>query len=346
VPAGPPIRTVTFTVDPSMYASPYLRPRDVYGDLDRVVRTDLFYHYATPICAQRWLDVCEDPAYGHVALLDRLREVAPLVAEALREDAGGRRGLELWSLGPGDGSVDERLLEGLAGGWDVSSYVGLDFSFELLRRSVSRIANAPGLPRDLAVRALCGDFTDLGSVDAAPRDPEAVRLFALTGFTLGNYSETDLLRNIGRLMAEGDYLFLDVRLHDLGPLPGDPAAPPPDEDGTRARYDLDSVRRFVLGPLEVATTVEPSSVSVAFDRVRGLTVVPNALNLVIYCTGLDATMRLTGERVRRDRVDLAVTTSYHLPDLAAWLQGSGFTTVWHGRAGEVGFFLLRRRGGA
>ncbi|MCG6987189.1 MAG: hypothetical protein LJF06_03235, partial [Gemmatimonadetes bacterium] len=83
-------RAVTFVVDPSMYGARYAPPREVYGNLDRVVRPDLYYHYSTPICAQRWLDVCEDPAYGHGALLDRVTEIMPEVTAALRADSGGR----------------------------------------------------------------------------------------------------------------------------------------------------------------------------------------------------------------------------------------------------------------
>ena len=335
-------RSVAFLVDPSMYAEAYAPPRDVYGDLDRVIRTDLYYHYSTPICAQRWLDVCEDPAYGHKALLDRVRDVMPRVVAALREDGGGRSAVELCSLGPGDGSVDERMLEGLAEGFSVRGYTGLDFSFELLRRSVHRLAQSPDLPQDLSIRAVCGDFTDLSAVTLGARAPDAFRVFGLTGFTFGNYPETDLLRNIGGLMEEGDYLFFDARLHGLGPLPDDLAPVQSATERTQTSYDVASVRSFVTGPLEVATTQSGAPAAVSYELARSLTTIPNALNLVIYCTGLDATLRLTGERIRRDRVDLAVTTSYHLPDLVAWIRGSGFTLVWDRSVGDVAFFLLRK----
>jgi hypothetical protein len=54
-------------------------------------------------------------------------------------------------------------------------------------------------------------------------------------------------------------------------------------------------------------------------------------------------VRLTGERVRRERLDLAVTTLYHLPSLARWLASSTeFESVWWRDAGGVAFFLLRR----
>jgi len=335
-------RPVTFVVDPSMFGGGYAPPREVYGDLDRVVRTDLYYHYATPICAQRWMDVCDDPAYGHRDLLAAVEGAMPEVVGALRADSGGKARAELCSLGPGDGSVDERMLRGLSRGFALDGYTGLDFSFELLRRAVHRIAYAEGLPEDLAIRAVCGDFTDLGAVELAPPRAGTVRVFALTGFTFGNYAEDRLLGNIAGLMAEGDYLFLDARLHRFGPLPADPAALDAALEGTRTSYDAGSVRRFVLGPVEVATTADEGSLRVSFEVVRSLTAVPHAVNLVLYCTGLDAVLRLTGERVRRERLDLAVTTAYHLPELEAWLGRSGFTPVWRRSDHDMAFFLLRR----
>ncbi len=325
-----------------MYGDDYAPPREVYGDLDRVVRPDLYYHYSTPICAQRWLDVCEDPRYGHGALLIRVGEIMPEVTAALRADAGGRTRVALCSLGPGDGSVDERILEGLAAGLDLVSYTGLDFSFELLRRCVHRIACAPRLPEPMSIHAICGDFTDLGTVALPPHPEGVIRVFALTGFTFGNYPEDRLLQDIRRLMKEGDYLLMDARLHAAGPLPeeGAPLAVPGIE--MSEHYDAGTVRRFVLGPVEVATTAVVEDVDVSFELSRARTDIPNALRLVIYCTGLDATMRLTGERIYRERLELAVTTSYRLPDLMAWLEGSGLTTVWQGNGDEVAFFLLRR----
>jgi hypothetical protein len=325
-----------------MYGADYAPPREVYGELDRVVRPDLYYHYSTPICAQRWLDVCEDPAYGHAALLGHVAGMMPEITESLRGDSGSAPRAELCSLGPGDGSVDERILEGLSRAFDLVAYTGLDFSFELLRRCVHRLAYAPGLPEHLPIQAVCGDFTDLGSVTLPERRPNAVRVFALTGFTFGNYAEDRLLADIGRLMAEGEYLLLDARLHALGPLPDETALPAVRSGGASTHYDVGAVRRFVLGPVEVATQAATDDIEVSFEMARTLTTIPNAVNLVIYCSGLNTTMRLTGQPIRRERLDLAVTTAYHLPDLTSWFTGSGFTTVWRGSAGDVAFFLLRR----
>mgnify|MGYP001604354108 CR=1 FL=1 len=342
VPGSHESRAVTFLVDSTMYGPGYAPPRGVYGDLERVVRTDLYYHYSTFVCAQRWLDVCADPGYGHGALLDRVSRVMPQVARALRADSGAKGRVALCSLGPGDGTVDERMLRGLSSTFELASYTGLDFSFELLRRTMNRLAGASGLPGDLPLRAICGDFTGMESFPVGEGDPETVRLFALTGFTFGNYPEASLLERIGGLMGRGDYLFLDARLHGFGPLPADVPALARDPKDLLASYDLESVRRFVFGPVEVATLATASDVEIGFELARSLTSVPNALNLVIYCAGLDTQLRLTGERVLRDRLDLAVTTSYHFPDLSPWFAGTGFATVWHATAADTAFFLLRR----
>lgn len=333
-------RPVTFLVDPTLIAAGPALPREVYGHLERVVRTDLYYHYATPVCAQRWLDVCADPAYGHRGLLEAVRGAMPEVAAKLGVEVSARR-LVFCSLGPGDGSVDEHMLLALAPSFDGLSYVGLDSSFDLLRYAARRLSTAPELPDDLSITAVCGDFTGVRALPV-PRAPGSVRLFALTGFTLGNYPEPALLAGIEALMEEGDYLFLDARLHPFGPLPEDLGTFGRARGDLLASYDLESVRRFVFGPVEVATTAVVSDVRFGYELSRRLTAVPNALNLVLHCTGLDTTLRLTGERVRRERLDLAVTTSYHLPDLAAWLAGFGLATIWQGTADGMAFFLLRK----
>ncbi len=136
---------VTFLVDPSMCDGQNALPRDVYGQLDTVVRTDLHYHYSTPVCAHRWLAVCDDDAYGHGALLARLERALPSLISALRADRGESVPMSLVSLGPGDGALDELMLRALDATLDVEEYLGLDYSFELLRRSTHRLTHARGL---------------------------------------------------------------------------------------------------------------------------------------------------------------------------------------------------------
>jgi len=329
---------VTFTVDATMYGSHNAVPGAVYADLERAVRPDLRYHYANPICAQRWLDVCADPAYGHDRLLASIDAALGELVGAL----GASEPVAVVSLGPGDGSVDERVLRGLAAGPGVRGYCGIDFSFELLRRAVHRIAAAERIDGAFPIRAVCADFTDVQPRGIPEPPPGAPRLFTLTGFTLGNYREAELIESIGTLMREGDHLFLDARLHPFAALPPDLSGLV-HSAGLCESYDLPTVRRFVFGPAEVATLATADDVRIAISVDRSMTVVPDAINLVIHCTGLDSSMRLTGAPVRRDRLDLAVTTRYRLEALAAWLEDAGFEATWRTEADDVAFLMLRRR---
>jgi hypothetical protein len=333
---------VTFLVDSSMFGKRNALPREIYGDLDRVVRTDLRYHYSGSVCAHRWLDVCDDPAYGHCDLMDRLDEVLPDLLAVLLSDSACQSNISVTSLGPGDGSVDERILRNLDQEIRLDSYCGLDFSFDLLRRAVHRIAGAKGFRSDFPIRAVCGDFTDLTEVIPGNSATSCIRMFTMTGLTLGNYRESALLGRIRTLMGAGDYLFLDARLHDLGECPDKRDLSLSELDATIGSYNRSSVKRFVFGPVEVATLATADDVEIGYDVTRGLTVVPNALNVVIYCTGLNTRMRLTGESVERDRLDLAVTTMYNHPDLLSWFGSSGFSTLWHRDIGGMAVFLLKR----
>lgn len=336
--------SVSFLVDPTMYQGVNAFPGGPYSDLDQVVRADLFYHYSSPICAQRWLDVCEDPVYGHGDLLARLDKAIPGLVEALGSDRKTTSSIRVTSLGPGDGAVDENLLLGLDRDFDIESYRGLDFSFDLLRRATHRLASARGFRKTFPIQMVCGDFTGVESSLARNGDRSGRQLFCLTGFTMGNYREDDLLESIDSLMKPGDYLLLDARLHDAGAITKDRFEAFQASEDVSGHYDIDTVRRFVFGPVEVATTASSDDVEISFEVARSLTVVPNALNLVIYCKGLDTTLRLTGERVRRDRLDLAVTSTYHLPDLLRWFTTTGFDTVWYEDFHDAAFFLLRKNG--
>jgi len=334
-------RRVSLTVDPEMVDAAAGPPREIYGNVDALVRPDLRHHYATPLGAQRWLDVCADPRYGHASLLEKVERALPSLAGALNHSEA-LHGLALTSLGPGDGSVDERILRGLGCVFAVSSYCAVDSSLELLLRSLRRIVQADGLPASMDVHGVLGDIRGVTDMPRTAAGALAARLLVLTGFTLGNYAEGELLQGIRALMEPGDHLLLDARLHAFGPLPRDLAGLRRSNGRIFGSYDLPSVRRFVFGPLEVATTATVDDVTVDFDLTRSVTEVPNALNLLIHCRDLDTVVRLTGERITRDRLDLAVTTLYHLPDLLTWLAGTGLEPIWHRVDDDGAFFLVRR----
>lgn len=333
---------VRFLVAPSAWDGREAAQREVYDDLDRLVRPDLQNHYSTPLCARRWLDVCEDPGYGHGALIDRTAAALPQVIAALRADRGANLHIALTSLGPGDGALDEPVLRALDREGLLESYCGIDSSFELLRRAVRRFADVNLFRTPFPVTAICGDFGGLGPDMLEPPRPPSVRLFTLTGLTLGNHRENELLGVVRAAMEESDYLLIDARLHSLGAHPDAAALAPGVRSALLGSYDLASQRRFVFGPLEVATLATERDVGFGYELAHRQTVVPSALNIVVFCTGLSTTMRFTGEAVRRDRLDLGITTLYHLPDLTAWLRSTCFAPVWHGVTDGIALFLLKR----
>jgi hypothetical protein len=333
---------VTFTVDPTMYGELYAPPLEVYGNLDRVVRPDLHYHYSSPVCAQRWLNVCDDPAYGHQRLLQQVEAVFPEMLSTLRRRRPTSTLVHLVSLGPGDGTLDLQMLRSLEEEFSISSYCALDFSFDLLRRAVNRIAGGDGFRDAFPINAICGDFTDVSPTRICPSEDGANRIFALTGFTLGNYNEDGLIRGISELMGPGDHLFVDARLHRFGPLPKGAPMPELASDAWSGSYDIPSVRGFVFGPVEMATEARAEDADIAFELSRVLTTVPGAVNVSIHCRNLDTRMRLTGEPISRPRLDLAVTTAYDFPGLQTWFAGTGLSLEWSGTTGDVGFFLLRK----
>lgn len=326
-----------------MYADHNALPRVIYGDLDRVARPDLHYHYSGTLCAHRWLDVCCDPAYGHATLLRRIRTVFPSLIQALLADGDDIPCISFVSLGPGDGSLDEEMLRRIDEAVPLSSYCALDFSFELLRLAINRMVRANGFRGPFSIQAVCGDFTELGGelADGVSEEGCGARLFGLTGFTLGNYGEEDLLERIAGLMGANDYLFLDARLHRLGSGRAERVLTEDERSDTLRNYDLPSVRRFVFGPVEMATLATSEEVEIDFDLLQTPGSIPGAMQVLIYCKGLESRLRLTGEPVRRERLDLAVTTLYHYPDLLTRLVEIGFSLVWHQDVDGVAMILLR-----
>jgi len=332
---------ISFSVDPAMYlAGASGAAARVHDDHQALVRPDLGNHYSGAVCAGRWIALCDDPEFGHAALVELIDRTCATVMEAMHADSGSSVGRPLISLGSGDGEVDLRILRGIEARGGANLYCCLDSSFELLRVALGRVARSEGLPRGLPIRAHCADFTRLADPCALPGAEPAGRLFALTGFTLGNHDESALLKGISTLMSARDYLLVDARLHDFLDGGEIPDLPESVRQSVVERFELESVKRFVFGPLEVATLARVEDVGFEFEITNEVTVVPKALNILISCTGLETKMRLTGEPVRRSRVELAVTTLYRYVDLQRWFLASGYRIVWHQRFGDVGLFLL------
>ncbi len=334
---------VTFEVDPSMYNGS--RPsglRELSTSLEGIVRTDLRYHYSGPICAQRWISLCGDPEYGHLRLVALIDAALPELIKAAMEDAGDLTAIDFVSLGPGNGAIDHRILRRLQADLLLRDYYCLDSSFELLCYAVKQILRSKAL-QDLKIHATCGDFTQVRKLGPDANAKGHTRLFALTGFTLGNFKEDELLTQISPLMSGQDYLLLDARLHHLNAWDGERKLNSREKSALQGHYQPESVKRFVFGPVETTTYAKWKDVQIEYEVAPKRTSVPGAVRIVIFCKSLDTITRLTGKRIRMQRLDLASTTLYGYSELASWLESKGFRLVWRAKTAAVGLFLLRHR---
>jgi hypothetical protein len=116
-----------------------------------------------------------------------------------------------------------------------------------------------------------------------------------------------------------------------------------EKSALQGHYQPESVKRFVFGPVEATTYAKWKNVRIEYEIAPKRTTVPGAVRIVIFCKSLDTTMRLTGKRIRKQRLDLASTTLYGYSELASWLESKGFRLVWRAKDAAVGLFLLRRR---
>lgn len=331
-------RPVEFVVDPSMYErGPEVEPTDGLHGVGSVGRLDLRHHFIGPTCAEYWMALCQAPEYGHRKLIELIDASCPAMLYPIK--ANGTP-VTLVSLGPGDGELDLMLLRHLEARLNLDCYCCVDFSFDLLRHAVRRVSCTPELTTSFPIRAVCGDFTRLVSSPGAQDGTS--NLFALTGYTLGNYSEGDLLGRVRALMKPRDWLLVDARLHDLRGYDGNRAIEDDERERLTRAYALPLSNRFAFGPVEIATTATPADVAFGYDVCRRVTVVPNALNVVTFCTGLKTTLRVTGEPVERARLDLGSTTLYRLEDLLGWFEVVHLTPCWHIAEDSTALFLLKR----
>jgi hypothetical protein len=327
-----------------MYAEgDYTAPDSIYSNLDKVVKVDLQYHFSGPIGASYWIKLCQLPEYGHPALVELIDTTLGEVICALLGIVPQMGTLNLVSLGPGDGEIDIRLLGNLENRLSLDCYYCLDSSFELLRHAVNRVLKSKILKTKFRIKAICCDFTQRKSFVPDCGSDLSVNLFSLTGFTLGNYNEVRLLGGIAAGMSPRDFLFLDARLHSLESCGEERELTHMDKLSLLNSYSQEMVNRFVFGPVEVATTSNATDVNFDYEVCNRITVVPKALNVIICCGELRTRMRLTGELVERNRLELAATTLYSYPELLKWFPTAGFQVVWHKNTGSIGLFLLRKK---
>ncbi len=193
--------------------------------------------------------------------------------------------------------------------------------------------------KKIKLKAIHGDFFELVQYKKIFDHDAIPNLFSLLGFTFGNYNEAEFIGKIKEGMGLGDFLLLDARLHDL-------------ELGEKLTieqksvlinsYNNESTNRFVFGALEAVTNAEYKSVSFECVPKREITTVPNAINILINCKGINTKFRNDNKSYKKDSICLGMTTLYSYNDLINWLSRRGFKIIWSKKTTGTGIFLLRK----
>lgn len=307
----------------------------------------------TKTCADAWLDRRRDGDGG----------AKGPIAEALGLIRRGQpTGLDLISLGPGEGDKENLLLrllletESAAEGrlpW--LSYAPVDVSIPLLlvaaRSARQTLAEAANLSRRLSyqVRPFCADFEEghLGFTGrlptARPENDAGVRLILMLGNTFGNLrdEETFVRERLWQLARPGDLVWLEVGLR-LTPIENDPLFRITMPD--RAETAAEANRRLLLeGPYRrwEAATGRPRAdldMRVWLREEDDTTRVPGSLN---FCHDL-----VISEE--RRVLSMLYSRRYDIAALSGWMEHLGFSVLRIQRVDDsrqnarVAHLLLRR----
>ncbi len=299
-------------------------------------------------CARQWLDPSRDARGGCKGPL----------AQALGLDRKGRaRGLDVISLGPGEGSKEIAVLDRLAEmerlaeqqlTWQTCSLVDVSVSL-LLRAGTAayRAVTANGLGHAY-VLPFCADFEEgaLRFVRRLPSeraDAEGLRLVLILGNVFGNVrdEETFVRQKLERLVRPGDFVWLEIGLRPER-LRDDPLfrLTEPDREETAAEAN----RRLLLeGPYRRWET--------------GLGRVPAALQMRVWVREDDDSSRVPGScnfchdlviKEERRALTMLYSRRYALEGLTGWLEERGYEVLRIARVEDskkrprVAHLLVRR----
>lgn len=301
---------------------------------------NLKYNYLGALGAQNWLDLTEDPTYGHsditFALKESVTEIAQKIAQLCQR-------IDLVSLGPGDGLLDVQLLSELQKVLKIVHYYPIDLSVELLQKTVSTIVKqGPWFNKQFLIKAIHGDFYQLARYKPIYAFDSAPNFISLIGYTFGNHDESELLGKLREGMEDGDFLLVDARLleqnQDLGRRLTDGQI----TDITKS-YSHALNNRFAFGPVEALTLADYATVDFNYEISSRRTSVPGAINIITYIKNLNTRFRRSRRKLSRKRLDLAVTTLYQESQLEEWFRRKGFSLLWKKTLNRTILLLLRKK---
>ncbi len=206
--------------------------------------------YYDPHCALAWENLIRR-GYGMQEWLHGVERCA----ETWLGDLRAGQGLDIVSLGPGEGEKEARILRQIARREKALqrplpwlTYVPVDLSMPLLLKAAKRALIEPDLRQSQGMRTViptCADF-EYGALHFATRLPSArradgLRLVLVLGNILGNVrdEESFIRRTLVNLTRPGDLVWIEAA-RKLDPIESDPVFPmtqatsePTAEDSTR-----------------------------------------------------------------------------------------------------------------
>lgn len=331
-----------FIVDSSLSHSKGLNNIDLYRQLKNEIESnrnkslDLKFNYLGSSNASNWINLSKNPSYGHAKLIDSIKKYSDEIASAIKLNEADK--LDFISLGPGDGEIDKYLIHSFNNYHSIRTYYPLDLSFDLLQNATSEIIQTNWL-NGFQMKAIHGDFTQLKYYKPIYDYDNYTNVFAMLGFTFGDFNESEILGKIKEGMNSKDYLIIDVRLHNYKSIDG---LTKDEKSDLLTNYNNASNNRFAFGPLEMVTTADYTVMKFSYEAKQEMTVVPNAVNVITSCKNVNARFRTTSRPFKRDKINLSSTTLYSFDELCNWISKKGFDIAWKKSDKSMGFYVLQK----
>ena len=281
--------------------------------------------------ASNWLALEHSPAF----------DVASSLTELLRQNVASLvpllpEGLELMSIGVGEGLKERILLKALAS-TACKRYLPVDVSEQLVEAALGTVADLD-LPK-LGIVAFAEDLPSLRQYRQGPS------LLCLLGNNFSNYQPEELLAILSKEMDAADYLLFDSHL-----CPDGIADPEQWRRSVEAVYRQEQNADFNLSPL-VQRGVPRENCRFRLDLLHLPSVQGPVYRTVKQIEILRDCATVVGGRPvdlhAGEHIEMGFTYKYRARQVEGHLREKGFSVVWKASAsgGENAVFLCRKEQG-
>ncbi len=277
------------------------------------------FQFATAEGGGFWLRLCSSIEYRYYQrAVDQLSGEIPSLAGLVRDTAGTGE-VDLVSLGCGDGTKDNMIVQALASqlmGRERLYYYPVEISQTLLVEALRHISR-PGSDRSrLRTKAVIGDFTNLAALQGVFNERARSKLFSILGNTLGSFDESEILRSLDAVMLPGDLVLIEANIGD------------PEESAELLTGDI--AKAWSLSMLEsVGIRSDPAELGCEF--VAGVSSVRGTRTVVSYANSIGGN--------RPDSYKLSAVHHYEMEEFAR-AAGRHLNVEWLARIPGDGVALL------